>query len=183
MRTWPICRRRGKTTFYPLRTAQCAYRDARKTKIPQQQRTAFIVPDGTGITAEMLAHSLLTQFENIGFQQVTIPFVDSSGAAKAYAGSIPPANQSRKLPQPSRRNSNLTARCTSQTHGAARYCDSLCLCCSKRHIAAAAAILRDSVNPAIGILTFKPDASCAAWDNPPPSLPNIQMTGPRRFAS
>ena len=49
--------------------------------MPQQLRTVFIVSDGTGITAEMLGHSLLTQFENIGFQQVTIPFVDSPAKA------------------------------------------------------------------------------------------------------
>lgn len=36
-----------------------------------------MVSDGTGITAEMLGHSLLTQFEGIDFQQITVPFVDS----------------------------------------------------------------------------------------------------------
>ena len=33
--------------------------------------------DRTGITAEMLGNSLLTQFEDFEFQRVTIPFVDS----------------------------------------------------------------------------------------------------------
>jgi regulator of PEP synthase PpsR (kinase-PPPase family) len=40
-------------------------------------RTVFFVSDGTGITAQMLGHSLLTQFEGVEFRQVTLPFVDS----------------------------------------------------------------------------------------------------------
>ncbi len=42
-----------------------------------QRRTVFFVSDGTGITAQMLGHSLLTQFEGVHFTQVTLPFVDS----------------------------------------------------------------------------------------------------------
>jgi [pyruvate, water dikinase]-phosphate phosphotransferase / [pyruvate, water dikinase] kinase len=42
-----------------------------------QKRTAFFVSDRTGITAEMLGHSLLTQFDDIGFTEITLPFVDS----------------------------------------------------------------------------------------------------------
>ncbi len=49
--------------------------------MPAQKRTVFVVSDGTGITAEMLGHSLLTQFEGIDFQQITIPFVDSLAMA------------------------------------------------------------------------------------------------------
>jgi len=41
------------------------------------RRTVFFVSDRTGITAEMLGNSLLSQFEDIEFQRVTIPFVDS----------------------------------------------------------------------------------------------------------
>ena len=41
------------------------------------QRTVFFISDRTGITAEMLGNSLLTQFEDISFHRVTIPFVDS----------------------------------------------------------------------------------------------------------
>ena len=40
-------------------------------------RTVFFLSDRTGITAEMLGNSLLTQFEDMPFQRVTIPFVDS----------------------------------------------------------------------------------------------------------
>jgi [pyruvate, water dikinase]-phosphate phosphotransferase / [pyruvate, water dikinase] kinase len=42
-----------------------------------QKRTAFFVSDRTGITAEMLGHSLLTQFDEVPFNEVTLPFVDS----------------------------------------------------------------------------------------------------------
>ena len=49
--------------------------------MPAQKRTVFVVSDGTGITAEMLGHSLLTQFEGIDVQQITIPFVDSLAMA------------------------------------------------------------------------------------------------------
>lgn len=41
------------------------------------QRTAFFISDRTGITAEMLGHSLLTQFDQVSFIEITLPFVDS----------------------------------------------------------------------------------------------------------
>ncbi|MEO8629487.1 MAG: pyruvate, water dikinase regulatory protein, partial [Betaproteobacteria bacterium] len=40
-------------------------------------RSAFFVSDRTGITAEMLGHSLLTQFDQVGFVETTLPFIDS----------------------------------------------------------------------------------------------------------
>jgi len=43
----------------------------------EPRRTVYFVSDGTGITAQMLGHSLLTQFEGIRFQQVTLPFIDT----------------------------------------------------------------------------------------------------------
>ena len=46
------------------------------------RRTVFFVSDGTGITAQMLGHSLLTQFEGVDFKQVTLPFVDSTEKAE-----------------------------------------------------------------------------------------------------
>ena len=62
-----------------------------------QRRTVFFVSDGTGITAQMLGHSLLTQFEGVEFNQVTLPFVDSTEKAEeclarisAEAGNGPP---------------------------------------------------------------------------------------------
>jgi regulator of PEP synthase PpsR (kinase-PPPase family) len=46
------------------------------------ERTAFFVSDRTGITAEMLGHSLLTQFEQVSFTEITLPFVDSPEKAQ-----------------------------------------------------------------------------------------------------
>lgn len=47
-----------------------------------QLRTAFFVSDGTGITAETLGHSLLTQFDSLKVRQERIPFVDTEFKAK-----------------------------------------------------------------------------------------------------
>lgn len=41
------------------------------------KRTAFFISDGTGITAEALGHSLLSQFESIEFSQITLPYIDT----------------------------------------------------------------------------------------------------------
>jgi len=41
------------------------------------RRTVFFISDRTGITAEMLGNSLLSQFEEFQFQRQTLPFVDS----------------------------------------------------------------------------------------------------------
>jgi [pyruvate, water dikinase]-phosphate phosphotransferase / [pyruvate, water dikinase] kinase len=41
------------------------------------RRTVFFVSDRTGITAEMLGNSLLSQFDEIEFQRRMIPFVDT----------------------------------------------------------------------------------------------------------
>ncbi|HEY1460364.1 MAG TPA: pyruvate, water dikinase regulatory protein [Casimicrobiaceae bacterium] len=41
------------------------------------RRTVFFVSDRTGITAEMLGNSLLSQFEDIRFDRETLPFVDT----------------------------------------------------------------------------------------------------------
>ncbi|MCC6195909.1 MAG: kinase/pyrophosphorylase [Burkholderiales bacterium] len=43
----------------------------------RSKRTVFFLSDRTGITAEMLGNSLLTQFDQFEFRRVTIPFVDS----------------------------------------------------------------------------------------------------------
>jgi hypothetical protein len=52
------------------------------------KRTAFFVSDRTGITAEMLGHSLLTQFDGVGFNEVTLPFVDSIEKAQEVVKQI-----------------------------------------------------------------------------------------------
>lgn len=47
-----------------------------------QKRTVFFLSDRTGITAETLGHSLLTQFENFDFRQRTVPFINSVDKAR-----------------------------------------------------------------------------------------------------
>ena len=51
-------------------------------------RTVFVVSDGTGITAETFAHSVLAQFENVRFRHVRLPFIDSVDKAAAVAARI-----------------------------------------------------------------------------------------------
>lgn len=47
------------------------------------RRTVLFVSDGTGITVQMLGHSLLTQFEGLEFQEITLPFINSLERAEA----------------------------------------------------------------------------------------------------
>jgi len=42
-----------------------------------KRRTVFFLSDRTGITAETLGLSLISQFEDVHFSQVTLPFIDS----------------------------------------------------------------------------------------------------------
>ena len=46
------------------------------------KRTAFFISDGTGITAETLGQSLLSQFENIQFRKLLRPYVDTVEKAR-----------------------------------------------------------------------------------------------------
>ncbi len=62
--------------------------------MPDPRRTVFFVSDGTGITVEMLGHSLLTQFDGIEFDQMTVPFVDSVAKAQACVTRINEASVS-----------------------------------------------------------------------------------------
>ena len=47
-----------------------------------QTRTAFFISDRTGITAENLGHSLLSQFEGNKFIRVRLPFLDTVDKAR-----------------------------------------------------------------------------------------------------
>lgn len=49
------------------------------------RRTIFYVSDGTGITAETIGHSVLTQFDGVDFTTYRIPFVDDEAKARAAA--------------------------------------------------------------------------------------------------
>lgn len=48
-----------------------------------QKRPVFFISDRTGITAETLGNSLLTQFDDIEFQTTTFPFVNSVEKAQS----------------------------------------------------------------------------------------------------
>ena len=48
-----------------------------------QRRNVFFLSDGTGITAETLGGTLLTQFEGLAFEKVTLPFINTSDKARA----------------------------------------------------------------------------------------------------
>jgi [pyruvate, water dikinase]-phosphate phosphotransferase / [pyruvate, water dikinase] kinase len=46
------------------------------------RRSVFFVSDQTGVTAETMGHSLLTQFDELEFRPVTLPFVSSVDKAE-----------------------------------------------------------------------------------------------------
>jgi len=52
------------------------------------ERTIFIVSDGTGITAETFSHAVLSQFEQVAFTPVRIPFIDGPEKAGEAARRI-----------------------------------------------------------------------------------------------
>ncbi|MEO8459502.1 MAG: pyruvate, water dikinase regulatory protein [Dokdonella sp.] len=52
------------------------------------RRTVFYISDGTGITAETIGHSVLTQFDSIDYDTYRIPFVDNDDKAKIAAERI-----------------------------------------------------------------------------------------------
>lgn len=47
------------------------------------KRTVFIVSDHTGITAQTLARTLLSQFDGLAFESVLLPFTDSESKVRA----------------------------------------------------------------------------------------------------
>lgn len=46
------------------------------------KRAAFFLSDRTGITAEMVGQSLLTQFDSIDFEKINLPYIDTVEKAK-----------------------------------------------------------------------------------------------------
>ncbi len=52
------------------------------------QRTVFFVSDRTGITAELLGKTLLTQFPDVEFHKHTLPFVDTVEKAETAVAEI-----------------------------------------------------------------------------------------------
>jgi len=57
------------------------------------RRTAFFISDRTGITVEMLGNSLLTQFDDIEFKRVTLPFIDSVDKARDAQAQVKQAHE------------------------------------------------------------------------------------------
>lgn len=57
------------------------------------KRTAFFISDGTGITAETLGNSLLAQFDNIQFEKITLPYIDSVDKAQSAIQQINKAGE------------------------------------------------------------------------------------------
>ena len=60
-------------------------------------RTIFFLSDQTGVTAETLGHSLLTQFTGQEFRQVTLPFIDSDDKAHEAVARINAAGEADSL--------------------------------------------------------------------------------------
>lgn len=52
------------------------------------KRHVFMLSDGTGITAENLGNSLITQFENIEFEKLTLPYIDNVAKAEIAVNRI-----------------------------------------------------------------------------------------------
>jgi regulator of PEP synthase PpsR (kinase-PPPase family) len=52
------------------------------------ERTVFVVSDSTGITAETFSNSVLSQFEEVKFEAIRVPFLDSMEKAQDTARRI-----------------------------------------------------------------------------------------------
>lgn len=61
------------------------------------RRVVFFVSDSTGITAETLGNALLSQFDDIDFEKVTLPFVSDQGLAQAAVRSIDASGSPRPV--------------------------------------------------------------------------------------
>jgi len=61
-------------------------------------RTVYIVSDSTGITAETFSQSVLSQFEEVDFKPVRLPFVDTLEKAAEVAMRIDRSAQEAGVP-------------------------------------------------------------------------------------
>jgi hypothetical protein len=52
------------------------------------RRTVFFVSDQTGVTAETMGHSLLTQFDGLDFRPITLPFITTLDKAREAVSKI-----------------------------------------------------------------------------------------------
>lgn len=62
------------------------------------ERTVFCVSDHTGVTAEVLAHSLMARFEDVEATYVTRPFVDDAAKVDAVVDEIDAVNDGSSTP-------------------------------------------------------------------------------------
>lgn len=53
-----------------------------------ENRTVFYISDRTGITAEVLGQALISQFEQVKFKEVTIPFIDNETKLESVINKI-----------------------------------------------------------------------------------------------
>ena len=68
-----------------------------KNNASSEDRAVFFISDRTGITAEVLGNSLLTQFESLSFKKITIPFIDTPEKAEGTLQSINQENDKNNL--------------------------------------------------------------------------------------
>lgn len=61
------------------------------------KRKVFFISDRTGITAEMFGQSLLSQFEQVEFDETTIPFIDTTDKAEEACRLIKKAEEESHL--------------------------------------------------------------------------------------
>ncbi len=61
------------------------------------ERIVYFLSDQTGVTAETLGHSLLTQFNSQNFRQVTLPFIDTRDKAREAVQRINDSGNSKSL--------------------------------------------------------------------------------------
>ena len=63
-----------------------------------KKRHVFCISDGTGITAQTLCHSLLSQFEDIEFIQTSLPYTDTKEKAQNVVKQLRLAQEKDKAP-------------------------------------------------------------------------------------
>jgi regulator of PEP synthase PpsR (kinase-PPPase family) len=61
------------------------------------ERSVYFLSDQTGVTAEALGHSLISQFPGQNFRQVTLPFIDSEDKAREAVQTIDAASDNDVL--------------------------------------------------------------------------------------
>ena len=61
------------------------------------ERAVFLLSDQTGVTAETLGHSLITQFAGQEFRQTTLPFIDTEDKAREAVQTINEAGKGGAL--------------------------------------------------------------------------------------